>query len=91
MSESVYIETTIPSYLTARPYDELITLARQHMTIEWWESRRQIYDIYISAVVIAEASSGHPEAAERRLKAIDGINQLAITDDCNILSRKILA
>lgn len=32
MPKSVYIETTIPSYLTARPSRDLVTAARQQVT-----------------------------------------------------------
>lgn len=69
MAKCVYIETTIASYLTARYSRDLLRVARQEITQEWWDKRRGIFDLYISAVVIEEASEGDPEAAERRLEA----------------------
>ena len=35
--KSVYNETTIISYLTARPSRDLTNAARQEISREWWE------------------------------------------------------
>jgi hypothetical protein len=70
MKPKVYIETSSPSYLTARSRNDLRAMANQNTTIEWWESRRSEFDIYISEFVVAESSQGHPEAAAHRLTAI---------------------
>ena len=78
---SVYLETTIPSYLTAWPSRDLVTAAHQQITREWWETRRPDFDLFVSAVVIEEASAGDEDAAARRLKAIDGLPLLALTDE----------
>jgi len=43
MAETVYLETTIPSYLAARPSRELVTAAHQQLTLEWWQSRRSSF------------------------------------------------
>ncbi|WDN88278.1 hypothetical protein BuS5_01259 [Desulfosarcina sp. BuS5] len=72
MKPKVYIETSIPSYLTARPSNDLRAMANQNTTIEWWEIRRPEFEIYISEFVVAAASQGHPKAAARRLAAIEG-------------------
>lgn len=37
MKPLVYVETSIVSYLTARPSRELVTAARQTWTREWWD------------------------------------------------------
>ena len=52
----VYLETTIPSYLTARPSRDLIDAARQEITREWWAERREAFDIFISQLVVDEAT-----------------------------------
>lgn len=87
---SIYIETTIPSYLTAWPNSELVTAARQQITREWWETRRHDFDLYVSQLVIDEASAGDPEAAARRLEILDGIPLLGPNEDTGILVEALI-
>jgi hypothetical protein len=70
VKETVYVETSVFSYLTARPSNDLRAMANQHTTVEWWETRRPNYGILASDLVLSEASRGHPEGARRRLAAI---------------------
>lgn len=91
MKPKVYIETSIPSYLTARPSNDLRAMANQNTTIEWWENRRPEFEIYISEFVVAEASQGHPKAAARRLAAIEGIPELDVTEKVRQLGRVLVA
>ena len=35
-------------------------MGNQNVTIEWWETQRSNYDVFISEFVIAEAGLGHP-------------------------------
>ncbi len=58
----VYIETTIPSYLTARPSRDLVTAAHQQVTREWWESHSGRFDLFVSRIVIEEAGRGDHDA-----------------------------
>jgi hypothetical protein len=51
MKQKVYIETSIVSYLTAKPSNDLRAMANQNSTIEWWESRKSEFDIFISEFV----------------------------------------
>jgi hypothetical protein len=78
MRKSVYLETTIPSYLTARRSRDLIRAAQQELTREWWEVRRGEYDLRVSQAVIEEAGQGDTEAAERRLASLDGVPLLEV-------------
>ena len=68
--EKVYIETTVPSYLTAKPTDNLIAGARQLITQRWWEIERHRFQLFVSDVVFLECSMGNADAAARRLDAI---------------------
>jgi hypothetical protein len=70
---AVYLETTIPSYLTAWKSPDVVMAARQQLTREWWDNRRQAFDIFISQLVIDEASAGDPEAVARRLSVLEDI------------------
>jgi hypothetical protein len=70
MKETLYLETTVASYYTARPSNNIFVLARQQITQQWWAPALQRYDFFISQTVIEEAQEGDPEAAQRRLKVI---------------------
>jgi len=63
MKQKLYLETTIPSYLTSRPSRDLIVAGHQQVTREWWEKRRDAFEICISQLVIDEAGAGDPGAA----------------------------
>jgi hypothetical protein len=86
---SVYLETTIPSYLTAWPSPEVVMAARQQITRQWWDRRRDDFDLYISQLVIDEASAGDAEAAARRLEAIAGISLLDADDEVREFARQL--
>jgi hypothetical protein len=70
MQPKAYLETTIVSYLTARPSCDLITAANQQMTHDWWEDHHEQFALYVSQFVVEEASAGDPEAATRRLAVL---------------------
>ena len=86
---SVYLETTIPSYLTAWPSPELVMAARQQITRDWCDTRRRDFDLFISQLVIDEASAGDPEAAARRLEVLEGIPLLEPHDDIDTLVKSL--
>jgi len=46
MNPRLYLETTIPSYLVARPSQDVRLLADQQATNEWWKLRRHEYDLF---------------------------------------------
>ena len=83
---TLYLESTIPSYLTARPSRDLIVAAHQQITHEWWRQARTNFDIYVSEAVLDEISAGDPDAASRRLALTDGLPILAINDEVGSLA-----
>ena len=89
MKAKLYLETTIPSYLTAQPSRDLIVAAHQQITHDWWEKRRQNFEILISQFVIDEAG-GDKEASRKRLNLLSELNLLNITDDVLFLASAIL-
>src|ERR1039458_10389339 len=90
MKPRVYLETTIPSYLTSRPSRDLIIAGHQQVTKEWWENR-DAFQLYISQLVVDEAAAGDPVAARERLKALQGLPLLDITPEVTELASGILA
>lgn len=90
MQPTVYLETTIPSYLAARPSRDLVVAAHQQLTHEWWESRHRDFRLVTSQFVVDEVSDGDPELARRRLSFLDGVALLATNNQVEILARAIV-
>ena len=89
-AETVYIETSVVSYLTARATRNLLAAAWQTATVEWWDNHSPRFELYTSALTIEEAGRGHREAAARRLEALDGITLLPITEAVIALSDALI-
>lgn len=89
MKPKVYLETTIPSYLTAWPSRDLIKAAQQQITHEWWQNRGK-FELYVSQIVIREASGGDTVAAARRLEVLTDIDVLEVTREANALARELI-
>lgn len=90
MQPSVYLETTIVSYLTARPSRDVILHAHQQLTQEWWYGQRKLFDLFISPIVLDEAGRGDQEQAERRIEALDGIPLLTPTREALDLAKALV-
>ncbi len=90
MKQRVYLETTIPSYLTAWPSRDLVIAAHQQVTHQWWLSRGEDFDFFISQLVLDEASSGDPDAAKRRLEILENIPLLDINEETGHFARLLL-
>ena len=90
LKASVYIETSVFSYLTARPSNDLRAMANQSATSEWWETQRPNYSVFISDLVISEAGKGHIEAAQRRLDAIANLPLLEISPKVRLLAQALI-
>ncbi|MBT9560034.1 MAG: type II toxin-antitoxin system VapC family toxin [Myxococcales bacterium] len=81
MRSRVYIETSIVSYLVARPSKHVVAAAWQLITREWWDKRRGQFDLLISDAVIEEAGRGDANAAARRLDAVARIPVLPLDEN----------
>jgi hypothetical protein len=65
------------SYLSARAARDVVVLAHQQLTREWWANERHAYELYTSEIVLAEAEKGDPEAAQARLITLRETRQLS--------------
>ena len=81
MASKLYLETTVLSYLAARPSRDLIVAAHQQLTHDWWADHRHEFDLYASQLVQQEAGAGDPEVAAQRLAFLEGTTLLAITEE----------
>lgn len=86
----IYIESTIPSYVVARPARDLLQAARQQLTRDWWDLKREKHDLFASQVVLDEIASGDAEIARQRLELVSQIKLLDLTDDAKALTKDIL-
>ena len=84
--QTVYIETTIPSYLAAHPSSQQSIADDQKATHEWWDNERHRFLLYSSIFTLDEASSGAPEAAGRRLVYLQNIPQLTVIPEVEPLA-----
>ncbi len=66
MKPKVYLETTIVSYLTARPSRDVILTGMIEQTKKWWDLERERFELFVSDIVIREATGGDMAAARRR-------------------------
>ncbi|WP_242056510.1 MULTISPECIES: type II toxin-antitoxin system VapC family toxin [unclassified Nostoc] len=90
MSETVYIETSILGYLTARPTRNLVLAANIEVTREWWEYRRSTFKLYISQVVLDEVSQGDSEIAANRLEILNEVPLVELNETVRNLAAQFL-
>jgi hypothetical protein len=86
----VYIESTIPSYVVARPARDLLQAARQQIARDWWDLRRDRHELFASQVVLDEIAAGEREMARRRLDLMAGATVLDLTPAAEALADRIL-
>ena len=91
MNRSVYIESSIISYLAARPSRDLVIAGHQAVTAEWWDNHRLRYDVYVSPLVVEEISAGDASAAEKRLSVVADIPSVSIAAGAESLASALLA
>ena len=89
--KTVYVETSILSYLTARPSRDLLAAAHQQITRDWWDGQRARFEVFISPLVEEEALRGDPAAAQRRDEAQRGLAALEIVEDAYDLAAALIS
>jgi hypothetical protein len=92
MKRSVYVETSIVSYLGGwlHPKD-LVVAANQRLTRDWWNRHRRLFDLFASAIVVDEAMKGDAARASERLVAIAEMTMLDVTPAARNLASDLLS
>jgi predicted nucleic acid-binding protein len=90
MKPKVYFEKSIISYLTARPSNNVIVAGHQLITLDWWNKERENYNVVVSDLVLIEAGKGDAEMAEARLRFVQSLKSLTVTEEVIALSEKIM-
>ena len=91
MKPKLYLETTIPSYLTARPTRDPLMTGKLAATKKWWRLRRNDFELFASQLVLDEAARGDAGAARRRSVILSPLPLLPITTEAIVLAGKIQA
>ena len=89
MKRTIYIETSVISYRVARPSRDIIVLARQEITAEWWNGVLPHLDAFVSPVVLDEITSGDQQAQALRLQLIGNMPLLAVDERIIALAEAI--
>jgi predicted nucleic acid-binding protein len=88
---TLYIETSIVSYLRQRPSTQVVMAARQVLTHQWWNEERGNYELVTSQYVLDEASAGAAALAAERLESLDGIPLLPLAPEIAVIAREIMS
>lgn len=86
----LYVETTVPSYLTARRSRDLLLAADQQATEDWWNDHRHYYECFVSPVVADEVTRGDAAFAAARLAKLKGLTVLPVNDAAQELTERLL-
>ncbi len=87
--QKLYIETSVVSYLTARPSKNIVTAGHQVVTRDFWD-QLDSKNVFISELVLQEAGKGDKLAAKARLNAIECFKELEIDDECKELAKVLI-
>ena len=90
VNPTVYVETSVISYLTGQPSQEVVTAAYQEITREWWSMAPDRFSLVTSELVVTEAASGDSDAARARLAALRTIPLVDVTVEAIELNRELV-
>ncbi|MES2707991.1 MAG: type II toxin-antitoxin system VapC family toxin [Verrucomicrobiota bacterium] len=88
--QTVYVETTIPSYLAAYESSQEPMASHQRLTQDWWKNDRHRFLLYSSVFVRQEASCGDSGAAQRRLQFLHGLPELDVPEALDDLEAELI-
>ena len=92
MKPSVYLETTVFSYLVGwLNQNSLLVASNQELTREWWLTRRDHYQLFASTIVVDEASKGDQTRSAERLDFLRHVALLDVTPAARTLGAKLIA
>ena len=91
MKPAVYIETTIVSYLTAWPSRDVVVAGHQQVTLEWWRTAADRFELVASELVVREAEAGDEKAARSRLEVLSNMRLLDVAGPARDLAGKLIA
>ena len=91
LKKKVYIETSFISYLCGKRSDNLIISSNQKITHDWWDKRKQFYNLFSSELVYQEIIKGDKVASIERIKVFDSFDLLELNDMVKRMAGTLLA
>lgn len=88
---TVYLDTTIPSFLIASLSTDFMKARMQRITRMWWARYRPRCDIFVSDLVLSEARAGRPDFVSKRVAALESIDAVCLSDHSQVLCDSLLA
>ena len=89
MKPTLYLETTIPSFVIGDISPVLATAAHQAATRFWWAEKRDGYRIFVSPAVIGEIERGNKELSQQRLFLLKEFPLLEVKESVIQLAAKL--
>ena len=90
ITPKLYVETTVISYLVARPSNDASLIYRQQITRQLWEEYADDYEFVVSDIVISEILRGDAEAAQRRFDVVADLTILDLSPDVDKLTQDLI-
>lgn len=88
---TLYLDTTIVSQLVGWLKRDVLIARQQTLTRDWWQQYRHKHVVFISDVVIEEASDGDEELARQRLEILSPLTMLHASEQTSELAARVLA
>ncbi len=86
----VYVETTVVSYLVARPSRNAIVESRQRATRQLWEEYSDRFEFVISNIVLSEAREGDSIPVQKRLEVLADLTVLDMPIEAVLLVQNLI-
>ena len=90
MKQSVYLETSFVSHLVGRFASDIVIASHQRLAREWWNFRRNDFELYISDFVVDEVTKGDPILAAQRLEVVKNIARIKADEMTKALGNRLL-
>jgi predicted nucleic acid-binding protein len=90
MKPKAYVETTVVSYLTARPSRDVVIAGHQQSTRDWWDTCPDNFQLVASELVVQEAGAGDEGAARERLEALESLTLLETAEEALALAQQLV-
>ncbi len=87
---TVYVETSVVSYLTSLPSRDSLVLSRQEATRQLWNEHLDDFELIVSDIVISEIRQGDEKEVQLRLKAVADFTRLDMSSQANALAQYLV-